>query len=91
MPLPDRHDMRTIALMPLVTMLTAGVVSVLAGLVLFFNITPPRGESGCFAFDASIIAAVVAIVAGLMTACLALAHMPPHPHAAERPLAHPDS
>ncbi len=78
MPAIDRHDVRFIALMPLVTMLTAGVVSVLAGLVLFFNITPPRGEGACFAFDASMIASVVAVVAGLMTACCALAHLPPH-------------
>jgi hypothetical protein len=81
----DRADVRTIALMPLVTMLTAGVVAVLAGLVLFFNISPPRGESACFAFDASMIASVVAVVAGLMTACCALAHLPQHPRAVATP------
>jgi hypothetical protein len=77
MPEIDRRDIRYIALMPLVTMLTAGVVSTLAGLVLFFNITPPRGEGGCVAFDASMVAAVVALVSGLLTAACALAHLRP--------------
>jgi hypothetical protein len=77
MPKIDRRDCRYIALMPLVTMLTAGVVSALAGLVLFFNLTPPRGEGACFAFDASMVAAVVSLVSGLFTATCALAHLRP--------------
>jgi hypothetical protein len=77
MPKFDRRDCRYIALMPLVTMLTAGVVSAVAGLVLFFNLAPPRGEGACIAFDASMVAAGVALVSGILTAACALAHLRP--------------
>jgi hypothetical protein len=75
MPRTDRIDVRTIALMPLLTLLTVGVVSVLAGAVLFTSLTAPRGDGGCVVFDATMVAAVVTIVSGLFTGMIALAHL----------------
>lgn len=72
-----RHDVRHIALIPLVAMLTAGIVSALAGLILFFSLGALHGDT-CVQIDAAVIAAIVSLVSGIFTATCALAHLPRH-------------